>query len=104
MKKISVDGVELLRDPLLNKGSAFTREERIAFDIDCLLPHGVTTMENQAMRVHEHFSRNLEEYMPIVYTPTVGLATQRYSHAFRRGRGVWVTPEHKGRMLQYLSG
>ena len=128
MKTINVDGVDLLRDPLLNKGSAFTREERIAFDIDCLLPHSVTTMENQAKRVHEHFSRltddfdtyialsslqdrnehlfyrlltdNLEEYMPIVYTPTVGLATQRYSHAFRRGRGVWVTPEHKGRMRQ----
>jgi len=123
---VHIHGQELLRNPLLNKGSAFTQQEREAFGLDGLLPHKVNSMAEQASRVHQQFcgiaddfdkyialsslqdrneylyyrllSENLEEYMPIVYTPTVGLATQRYSHAFRRGRGIWVTPEHKGKM------
>ena len=127
---VKLHSQELLRDPLLNKGSAFTLAERKAFGLEGLIPHAVTTMDVQASRVHQQFSRihddfdkyialsslqdrneqlfyrllsdHLEEYMPIVYTPTVGLATQQYSHAFRRGRGLWITPEHKGQMRELL--
>ena len=129
-QSVNLHGQELLRDPLLNKGSAFTLAERKAFGLEGLIPHAVTTMDVQASRVHQQFSRihddfdkyialsslqdrneqlfyrllsdHLEEYMPIVYTPTVGLATQQYSHAFRRGRGLWITPEHKGQMRELL--
>ena len=129
-QSVNLHGQELLRDPLLNKGSAFTLAERKAFGLEGLIPHAVTTMDVQASRVHQQFSRihddfdkyialsslqdrneqlfyrllsdHLEEYMPIVYTPTVGLATQQYSHAFRRGRGLWITPDHKGKMRELL--
>lgn len=129
-KSIKLRGQNLLRNPLLNKGSAFTLAERKAFGLEGLIPHAVTTMDVQASRVYEQFSRiqddfdlyialsslqdrneqlfyrllsdHLEEYMPIVYTPTVGLATQQYSHAFRRGRGLWITPDHKGQMRDML--
>ena len=129
-QSVNLHGQELLRDPLLNKGSAFTLAERKAFGLEGLIPHAVTTMDVQASRVHHQFGRihddfdkyialsslqdrneqlfyrllsdHLEEYMPIVYTPTVGLATQQYSHAFRRGRGLWITPDHKGKMRELL--
>ena len=123
-------GHDLIRDPMLNKGTALTREERKALGVEGLLPHRVMTMEAQARRVHEALQgkntplgkyvdladlqeRNeqlyyrvlcdhLEELMPIVYTPTVGLATQRYSHVYRRGRGIWITPDHKGKIARVL--
>ncbi len=127
---VSRGGYDLIRDPLLNKGSAFPEDERLAFGLDGLLPTRVNTMDEQAARFCQFLSRlnepmnkyvelaelhdrnenlfyrvlmdDLENLMPIVYTPTVGEATREFSHVFRRGRGVWVTPEHRGRMEEIL--
>jgi malate dehydrogenase (oxaloacetate-decarboxylating) len=129
-QQVTKRGHDLIRDPLLNKGTALTREERKALGVEGLLPHRVMTMEGQARRVYEALQgkstplgkyvdladlqeRNeqlyyrvladhLEELMPIVYTPTVGLATQRYSHVYRRGRGIWITPDHRGKIAQVI--
>ncbi len=125
-------GADLLRDPMLNKGTAFSPEERRVLGIEGQLPFKSTTQAQQAARIYEQLhaqpddlqrylllsalqNRNtrlfyrllrehLEELMPIVYTPTVGLATQRFSRVFQSGSGVWITPDMKGRMQQVLSG
>jgi len=124
-------GVHLLRQPLYNKGTAFTREERERLGLTGLLPSQVNTMEQQVDRVRANILRkpdaleryiglaalqdrnehlfyrvladNLEELLPIVYTPTVGRACQEYSRIFRRGRGLWITPEHRGHIYEVLS-
>lgn len=124
-------GRALLRHPLLNKGTAFTAVERRALGLEGLLPHKVTSIDDQIERVYravmgkespierynalaELQDRNetlfyrlllahTEDLTPIVYTPTVGEACQRYSRIFRRGRGIWITPEHKGRIADVLS-
>ncbi len=128
--RITKTGYDLIRDPLLNKGTAFTQKERAAFGLHGLLPSEEKTMAQQAQRIYASISayatpleryvslaglqdRNehlfyrvltdhLEEFMPIVYTPTVGLATQNFSQVFRRGRGVWITPEFRGRINDVL--
>ncbi len=127
---VSKRGYDLIRDPLLNKGSAFTTEERQALGLEGLLPVGVNTMENQFNRIVEglsHFKQPMNRYvelaelhdrnetlfyrvliddlpnlMPIVYTPTVGRATREFSHVFRRGRGIWLTPDQRGRFREVL--
>lgn len=129
-KEVSITGLDLIREPLLNKGSAFTAEERKAFGLQGLLPVATQTMELQAERMYEALSRfddplekyvalaalqdrnehlyfyllrtHLEEMLPIVYTPTVGLATRRFSHVFQRGRGVWISPEMRGNVAPVL--
>jgi len=129
-KIVSLSGRNLLREPLLNKGSAFSREERRAFGLEGLLPSGILDIETQAARNHavvqrydddlqkylvlaalqdrnEHLyfyllQQYLEEYLPIVYTPTIGLATKNFSRVFQRGRGAWITPEHRGSVAQIL--
>ncbi|MEQ8858103.1 MAG: NAD-dependent malic enzyme [Pseudomonadales bacterium] len=123
-------GQALMRDPLLNKGSAFTPDERTLLGLHGLLPAACNSQDQQAVRFYERLStiadplaryrelaglqdRNehlyyrilmdhLAELMPVVYTPTVGLATQRFSEVFQRGRGVWITPADRGHIRQVL--
>jgi malate dehydrogenase (oxaloacetate-decarboxylating)(NADP+) len=123
-------GVELLHDPRLNKGTAFTEEEREALGLTGLLPSRVHTQEEQAARVMGNYRRketdlgkyvhmialqdrnenlfyrvlldHLEEMMPIVYTPTVGKACQEYGHIFRRPRGLFISRNHQGRIAEIL--
>ncbi|HOW58593.1 MAG TPA: NAD-dependent malic enzyme [Candidatus Omnitrophota bacterium] len=131
IKKIYPKGVDLLRDPLLNKGTAFTQKEREALGLLGFLPARVNSMKNQVMRVMDNIrgkstalekyvyltalhDRNktlfyrvlidhLEEVMPIVYTPTVGQACLEYGHIFRSStQGLFLTAQHKGRMRKIL--
>lgn len=124
-------GAGLLTDALFNKGTAFTREERQLFDLDGMLPHRVTDRKQQVSRAWEHLqakgddplekyvcmaslqsrnetlyfqvlSEHIEDLTPIVYTPTVGEAALCFSHSFRRGRGLWITPDHRGRIYDIL--
>jgi malic enzyme len=124
-------GSGLLSDPLLNKGTAFSKEERELFELDGMLPYQPTDRGHQVRRAYEHLqdrgdnplekyvsmsglmdrnetlfyqvlAANVEELLPIVYTPTVGSAAMGYSHLFRRGRGLWITPDHKGRIFEML--
>ena len=124
-------GRELLTHPMYNRSTAFTVEERRLLGIDGLLPHAVSSLEQQSRRAYENVMRkpdaleryiglaalqdrnetlfyrvlvdHVEELMPIVYTPTVGKACQEYSRIFRRARGMHITPEHRGRIREVLS-
>jgi len=123
-------GIDLIHNPSLNKGTAFTEDEREALGLRGLLPPHIHTMEEQAARVMENFRRkdtdlgryihmlalqdrnetlfyrvlldNLEEMMPIIYTPTVGKGCLEYGHIFRRTRGCFVAIKHQGRMANVL--
>jgi malate dehydrogenase (oxaloacetate-decarboxylating)(NADP+) len=124
-------GAALMRDPTLNKGTAFSEAERDMLGLRGLLPPHVATQEEQVMRVLENFRRlqtslakyimleslqdrnealfyrvileNPDEMMPIIYTPTVGLACQQFGHIFRRPRGLYVSAADRGRIQQVLS-
>jgi len=123
-------GRDLLQDPVLNKGTAFTEIEREALGLRGLLPPRVVTLEEQVTRILESVRRkptdigkyitlmalhdrnqtlfyriildHLQEMMPIVYTPTVGRACQEFSHIFRKARGMYITAEDKGRIRDIL--
>jgi len=123
-------GVRVLQDPLLNKGSAFTEAERDALGLRGLLPPHVHTQDEQAARVLQHLrslSDPLEQYMalnslhdrnealffrivcdnvdeiqPLIYTPTVGLACQRFSHIYQRPRGMFISINDRGRIAEAL--
>jgi malate dehydrogenase (oxaloacetate-decarboxylating) len=112
----------VLSNPMLNRGTAFTPQERRALGLQGLLPSGVSTLEGQLRRVYAQYRRqsddlaknvflanlrdrnevlfyrlltdHLEEMLPIVYTPTVGRAIERYSHEYRRPRGVFLSVNH----------
>lgn len=124
-------GSDLLNDPVLNKGTAFTDAERDAFGLRGLLPPRVMTAEEQLLRIlpavrgkptpldqyiylvglHDRnvtlFYRlvmdHLEELMPVLYTPTVGQACQEFGRIFRRSRGLYVTADDAGRVRDVLS-
>ncbi len=123
-------GAALLRDPTLNKGTAFTLREREVLGLRGLLPPHVITQEDQVNRVLENFRRlesdlsryillealhdrnealffrviteNPDEMMPIIYTPTVGLACQQFGHIYRRPRGMFVSAADRGRMVEVM--
>ena len=128
--RVNKSGPDLLRYPLYNKGTAFTHKERRELGIEGLLPAEYNNIDQQAKRIfrsifynHDDVGRNiglamlqdrnevlfykllsehLEETMPIVYTPTVGEASRYYSRVFRRGRGLFITPDYKGRIQEVL--
>lgn len=123
-------GPELLRFPLYNKGTGFTCEERRRLGIEALFPAQHNDIEKQAERIYKSIffntdpvgrfiglaglqdrnevlfykvlSEHLEEAMPIVYTPTVGKASQYYSRVFRHARGIFITPDYRGRIEEVL--
>ena len=118
-------GPALLETPLLNKGSAFSSEERDSFNLTGLLPHAIETIEEQSLRAyhqlcsftsdmdkhiylrniqdtnetlfHHLVEQHIEEIMPLIYTPTVGQACEKFSQIYRRKRGLFISyPErHK---------
>jgi malate dehydrogenase (oxaloacetate-decarboxylating)(NADP+) len=124
-------GVALLHDPVRNKGTAFTEAEREGLGLRGLLPPRVTTQEIQVMRVLHNLRRkpndleryillaslqdrneslyyrvvmsNIEEMMPLIYTPTVGEACQEFGHIFRRPRGLYISFQDRGRIKQILN-
>ena len=124
-------GYDLLHNPRLNKGTAFTEEERRKYRLEGLLPPAVTNIELQAARRHTEIA-NLDDdlqkylvlsdlqtrnetlfyavlmsdpatYMPLVYTPTVGEACQKFGHIFREARGIFLPISARGRIRGILS-
>ena len=124
-------GVDMLHNPILNKGTAYTMNERQALGLKGLLPPHILTQDEQKIRVLSAFrgkgsdlekyiyllalqDRNeylfyrliideIEEMMPIIYTPTVGKACQEYAHIFRRPRGFYISNNDKGFIKDILS-
>jgi hypothetical protein len=122
--RIRARGLQVLSNPLLNRGTAFTPEERRALGLTGLLPSGVSTIEGQLRRVYAQYRRqptelaknvylanlrdrnevlfyrllseHISEMLPIVYTPTVGQAIERFSHEYRRRPGPHVQRRHAG--------
>jgi malate dehydrogenase (oxaloacetate-decarboxylating)(NADP+) len=123
-------GVKLLHDPIRNKGTAFSLEERVQLKLRGLLPPRPTSADLQVQRVLENLQakstdleryialialqdRNemlfyrvllsdLERFMPIIYTPTVGKACQEFGHIFRRPRGLYLSAEDQGQISEIL--
>ncbi|MBF6619973.1 MAG: NAD-dependent malic enzyme [Patulibacter sp.] len=126
----SVQYPQILEDPLRNRGTAFTEEQRRVLGLDGLLPPAIETLEDQVTRAYEVFRRrssdldkyvnlrelrdtnvvlyyrllveHLEEVLPIVYTPTVGLACQRFHRIFRRPRGLTLSYPMRDRLPELL--
>lgn len=123
-------GMDVLHDPNLNKGTAFTEREREVLGLCGLLPPHVSTIDEQIERVMRglHSKENdlekhiflinlqernrtlfyrvvidhLEEIMPLIYTPTVGQACERYGHIFRRPQGIYISENDAGRIKEIL--
>jgi malate dehydrogenase (oxaloacetate-decarboxylating)(NADP+) len=124
-------GYDLLRNPRLNKGSAFTEAERRAFGLEGLLPPAVTSLALQVARRRAEIASLADDlqkylvlsdlqarnetlyyavlmsdpatYMPLVYTPTVGEVCQKFGHIFRQARGVYLPISARGRLKELLS-
>lgn len=125
-RPVSLIGINLINDRILNKGTAFSEEEREAFHLNGLVPPRVQTFEDQLKRVYQGYlnveddiqkyiflrslqdrnetlfyallSQHAEEMTPIIYTPTVGRACQEYSHRYQKPRGLYITPSNIDKM------
>jgi len=123
-------GIEILHDPSLNKGTAFTERERDALGLRGLLPPRVHTQNEQVDRILGNIRRkptdieryiflvalqvrneklfyrvvteHIDEIMPLIYTPTVGQACQEYGHIFRRPQGLFISAADRGRVAEVL--
>ena len=123
-------GVALLRDPLLNKGTAFSEKERDAFGLRGLLPAHLLSQEEQVARILTNLRRlpddlekyvalnalhdrnealffrvvcdNIDEIQPLIYTPTVGLACQKFGDIFQRPRGLFISSDDRGRVTKLM--
>lgn len=123
---VSVDGLELINDRNLNKGSAFTKEEREVFHLEGLIPPNTASFQDQKARVYEGYcsaptdidkyiylrslqdrnetlfygllEEHIEEMIQIIYIPTVSLACQQFSHHYQRARGLYITRENVDQM------
>jgi malate dehydrogenase (oxaloacetate-decarboxylating)(NADP+) len=123
-------GITLLRDPLLNKGTAFSEKERDAFGLRGLLPAHLLSQEEQVTRILTNLRRlpddlekyvtlnalhdrneslffrvvcdNIDEIQPLVYTPTVGLACQKFGDIFQRPRGLFISSDDRGRIAELM--
>ena len=123
-------GIDLLHNPALNKGTAFSEKERELLGLKGLLPPRISTIEDQEIRILENYRKqsndlekyvylmslqdrnevlfyyllmnHIEEMMPIVYTPTVGKACQEYGHIFRRPRGIFISIENRDEVADIL--
>jgi len=123
-------GPSLLESPLLNKGSAFSKEERVSFNLTGLLPPSYETIEEQVDRCYRQYSsfqtnlnkhiylraiqdknetlycklvqEHLEEMMPIIYTPTVGDACEQFSDIYRSNRGLFISYEDRDQLDDIL--
>ncbi len=128
--RVAIRGRDVLSDPMINFGTSFTQEQRRQLGLVGLLPRGVMTMDEQNRRVHKQFqsepsdlakynylnamrdrneflfyrliSENIEEMMPIVYTPTIGAAIQEYSHWFHKPRGIYLSIDDQDLMEESL--
>ncbi len=124
--RVRVRGGSVLASPLLNRGTAFTLAEREALGLTGLLPESVSAIEGQLARVYAQYQRqpgdlarnlylaslrdrnevlfyrlltdHISEMLPIVYTPTIGTAIERFSHEFGRPRGVYLSVNHPGQV------
>jgi len=129
--EVGLRGSQLLDAPILNKGSAFSDQERDELGLLGLLPYHASTVEEQLTRTYENYKtktsdieryvfltalqdRNetlfyslvqdhISEMMPIIYTPTVGLGCQRYSHVFRRPRGLYISYPYRDKIDSLLN-
>ena len=128
---VQLEGEALINNRILNKGTAFTMEEREELGLEGLLPHHVSTMKEQVERVYKGFlqrstpiakymhlralqdrnetlfyavvSRHVEEMSPIIYTPTVGLACQEFSRLYQKARGLYITPQNVDTMHEIVN-
>lgn len=126
----SITGRHLLSTPQLNKGTAFTHDERRVFGLQGTLPNRVETLDEQVKRAYIQFSAyssrlqqniyllnlhdknqilfyklvssHLAEMLPVIYTPIVGSAVQHYSREFRQPRGLYITQADQGRIDEIL--
>ncbi len=129
-QNVTKKGLALLHDSLLNKGTAFTEQERQDFDLEGYLPIGIDNQQAQIERCKKHLAAldtdlhqyiylaNLQDhnetlyynllmsdpsqFLPIVYDPTVGEACLKFGHIYRRPRGLYISYKHKGRIKEML--
>ncbi|AXH96505.1 NAD-dependent malic enzyme [Ornithinimicrobium avium] len=128
--RIRTRGRAVLSNPMTNRGTAFTLAERELLELDGLMPTGETNLENQTRRVYEQYRANksmlgkfltlnalrdrnevlfyhllaehLEEMLPVIYTPTIGEAIERFSHDYNRPRGVFLSIDRPDKIEQSL--